>query len=378
MEWAGDPGCATLGGVEIRPHRLAGFLPHLGPNWFAAVMSTGIVANAAILLPGDAAALHAFATTLWILAALLLAVLLGATLAQGYYLPHHTRRHRENPAMMPFYGTLPMAMLVVGAGALIVAQDLLGPTLALVVAVTLWGVGTVLGVCCALIVPVAMRREHGLTMADAGCTWILPVVPPLVSAATGAALIAHIDDGPTHPARTALLLGCYLLLAVSLTATMTVIPTVWRRMAAGGMPPAQAIPSVWNVLGPFGQSVTALLLLGDVAPGTVGPTWGHALQSVALAYAVPALTVALVWMGVATVITARTMRRHLPFTLAWWSFVFPLGTVVVGTSLLAGHVDVGATALRWLAFLLAAVLAGLWAVVATRSMARTRHVVAAR
>src|SRR5438270_13026383 len=51
---------------------------HLGPNWYASIMGTGIVANAAALLPIHAAALHAFALGVWVLAA---ALLVGLTLA---------------------------------------------------------------------------------------------------------------------------------------------------------------------------------------------------------------------------------------------------------------------------------------------------------
>src|SRR5690242_14830926 len=32
---------------------------------------------------------------------------------------------------------------------------------------------------------------------------------------------------------------------------------------------------------------------------------------------------------------SRSSREHLPFSLTWWSFTFPLGTVVTGTSVLA-------------------------------------------
>ena len=31
------------------------------------------------------------------------------------------------------------------------------------------------------------------------------------------------------------------------------------------------------------------------------------------------------------------MRRKLPFALTWWSFTFPVGTVVTGTTQLAKH-----------------------------------------
>src|ERR1700694_1395754 len=39
---------------------------HLGPNWYTSIMGTGIVANAAALLPLRAAALHAFALGVWV------------------------------------------------------------------------------------------------------------------------------------------------------------------------------------------------------------------------------------------------------------------------------------------------------------------------
>ena len=41
----------------------------LGPNWFASVMGTGIVANAAAILPLQVPGLRAFATAVWALAA---------------------------------------------------------------------------------------------------------------------------------------------------------------------------------------------------------------------------------------------------------------------------------------------------------------------
>jgi tellurite resistance protein TehA-like permease len=33
----------------------------------------------------------------------------------------------------------------------------------------------------------------------------------------------------------------------------------------------------------------------------------------------------------------RTARQSLPFSLTWWSFTFPVGTVVTGTSGLAAR-----------------------------------------
>jgi tellurite resistance protein TehA-like permease len=53
----------------------------LDPNWFAPVMGTGIVANAAALLPVHVAGLREFAVGLWLLAGAMLVLLLVATTA---------------------------------------------------------------------------------------------------------------------------------------------------------------------------------------------------------------------------------------------------------------------------------------------------------
>jgi Voltage-dependent anion channel len=50
----------------------------IGPNWFAAVMGTGIVANAAAVLPLQLPGLRVFATAVWGLAAAMLVALIAA------------------------------------------------------------------------------------------------------------------------------------------------------------------------------------------------------------------------------------------------------------------------------------------------------------
>jgi tellurite resistance protein TehA-like permease len=57
----------------------------------------------------------------------------------------------------------------------------------------------------------------------------------------------------------ALLLGCYGMFGISLFATLALLPLIWHRLGPG------AVPTVWIVLGPLGQSITAANLLGHVA-----------------------------------------------------------------------------------------------------------------
>jgi tellurite resistance protein TehA-like permease len=79
----------------------------------------------------------------------------------------------------------------------------------------------------------------------------------------------------------------------------------------------------------------------------------------------------LFWAALATAITVRTARSGLPFSLTWWSFTFPVGTVVTATGGLATRT--GSPVLTALAVTLFAVLLTAWTIVATRTLRGVRQ-----
>jgi C4-dicarboxylate transporter/malic acid transport protein len=328
---------------------------HIGPNWFASVMGTGIVANAAILLPRQTPALHDFALAVWILAVALLAVVSTATLVHWVRHLDRARAHASDPAMAPFFGAPPMALMTVGAGTLLIGGDLIGSQAAVLVDSVLWSVGTLGGLLVSVAIPVLMFTRHDLDPSRTFATWLMPVVPPMVSAATGAALIPHLDS---ESMRLAMLLGCYAMFGLSLLISLVTITLVWFRLAYHKVGPAQMVPTLWIVLGPLGQSITAAGLLGARAEGVIAAPYATAMEAMGVLYGMPIWGFAICWLAIVAVITVRAARRHLPFSLTWWSFTFPVGTVVTGTSLLA--TQTGSGGLAWIAVGLYAFLVLAW------------------
>jgi C4-dicarboxylate transporter/malic acid transport protein len=331
-------------------------LRSFGPNWFAAVMGTGILANAAALLPFDQPALKQLAIGPWLLAAALLILVLVATAAQWLVHPDRARAHIHDPAMAPFFGCPPMALLTVGAGTLLVGTPLVGAHAAVVVDSALWSIGTALGLLTMVVVPTMMIRRRDLDPRQAFATWLLPVVPPTVSATTGAALIPHL---PSAGAQEAMLLGCYAILGAALALSALTIGLLWFRLIFVDRGPARMVPTLWLVLGPLGQSVTAFGLLGPHAGELLKAPYGEALQALGVVYGVPVWGFAMTWLVIAGALTLRELRRGLPFSLTWWSFTFPVGTVVTATAGL--EVQTGAMAFTWLAACTFALLLVAWA-----------------
>jgi tellurite resistance protein TehA-like permease len=103
-----------------------------------------------------------------------------------------------------------------------------------------------------------MMTTHDIKPDSAVAGWLMPVVPPMVSASDGALLIPHLPEGQP---RLGMLMACYAMFGISLFATLFIVPQVWQRLVQHKTGAAANVPTVWIVLGPLGQSITAANLL---------------------------------------------------------------------------------------------------------------------
>ncbi|MDT5076508.1 MAG: hypothetical protein QOJ80_1145 [Mycobacterium sp.] len=337
-------------------------LKNFGPNWFASVMGTGIVATAGATLPIQVPGLHVFTRVVWVGAAGLLLILVIAVTAQWVRHPTVARGHSHNPQMAHFYGAAPMALLTVGSGGILIGKDLIGLRLAVELDWVLWIAGTAGGLFTAATIPFLMFTQHNVEPDAAFGGWLMPVVPPMVSAAAGALLIPHMQPGT---GRTTMLYGCYAMFGLSLIAALIIISMIWSRLALYGTSGTARVPTLWIVLGPLGQGITAAGLLGTVAHLAVPAELASGMSVFAILFGVPVWGFAVLWIVLATELTVRTLRRGMPFALTWWSLTFPVGTFVTGTTQLAVHT--GLPAFKIAAALSYVALLGTWGLVAVRT-----------
>ncbi|MER6954608.1 TDT family transporter [Streptomyces sp. NPDC000618] len=335
---------------------------HLGPNWYATVMGTAIVGTAGAALPVRLPGLRPLCAAFW---ALSLALLLALLAARALHWRHHrdqARAHLLDPATAPFYGCLAMALLAVGGGALAVGRDWIGIRAAVALDAVLFGAGTVVGLVAAVAVPYLMAVRHRVEPAQATPVWLLPLVAPMVSAALGPPLVPYLPAG--QPRQT-LLLGCFALFGLSLLATFVMLPVVFGRLVTGGPLPLVLTPTLFLVLGPLGQSTTAVGNFAQAAPGVVAGPDGRGPAVLAVLYGVPVMGFALLWLALATAHAVRARRHGMRFAMTWWAFTFPVGTCVTGAAALARHT--GLVVYDVLACALYGVLVAAWAVVAVHT-----------
>jgi C4-dicarboxylate transporter/malic acid transport protein len=314
------------------PYRLD--LRQLGPNWYATVMGTAIVANGAAALPVAVPGLIGFAEPVWVLSFGMLLLLMGGRLV-------HLTRHREaartqlldDPASAVFYGCPPMALLAVGFGTLSLGGRLIGSGPATAIDLVLWSAGTVYALAVAVGIPYLMITRHRVSALEANPTWLLPAVGPMVAAALGPALVPHLPAGMP---RTAMLYGCYAMFGASLLTVLALLPVVLTGLVHSKLPSLVLTPSLFLVLGPLGQSTTAVNQLADAAR-TAAPSLAPGAAVFAVLYGVAVMGFALLWLAIALAANLRALRAEMPFAMTWWAFTFPVGTMVTGAAGLARH-----------------------------------------
>ena len=331
----------------------------LGPNWFASVMGTGIIANAAASLPVFSDRLHGFALIVWLLASFMLIGLVLATctiLLQGQSV---WKRHFSDPMMAQFYGAPPMAMLTVGGGTLLLGGNIIGQELAHTIGWALWFTGTITGLGTAVIIPYRLFTKFKVRPDSAFGGWLMPIVPPMVSAAIGAMLVPYTPAGVL---RESMFYLCFAMFGLSLVAALIIISLIWSRLAYHGTSGTSRVPTLWIVLGPLGQSMTAAGILGTVAKGAVSSHIARGFELFAVLYSVPIFGFVLLWTCFAILLTLRARRRQMRFALTYWAFTFPVGTCVTGIAQLAHHT--GLPLFEWASIFYYIGLLTAWAVAA--------------
>lgn len=336
------------------------FENEMGPNWFASVMGTGIIANAAVGLPFIGHTLKPFATVVWIIAFTMLICMTILKIYQTITKPHIIKRQFNDPVMSQFFGAPPMAFLTVAGGTLLLGNQFFSESTMLAIAWPLFWIGTISGIITAFLIPYRLFTHNEVQEDAAFGGWLMPVVPPMVSATIGSMFLKHMVDHSA--AQQTLLYGMYACFGLSLVASVIIITLIWSRLAHSGTSGGARVPTLWIVLGPLGQSITAAGCLGTAAMFTVPNPIATAMNTMSILYGVPTWGFAALWFCVASLLTLRAMKRKMPFALTWWAFTFPVGTCVTGTTQLARHT--GLPAFEWGAIFLFAFLILAWSTAA--------------
>ncbi|HZG27979.1 TDT family transporter [Agrobacterium tumefaciens] len=333
------------------------------PNWFAAVMGTGIVALALNEFVSTVPALHSVAFGLWLLNAVIFILMLVIYAARWILFFQEAKRILDHSVVSMYFGCIPMALATVINGLVIFATPAVG-TQAIDIAVWLWIVDVIIAIACGIAVPFLMftRQQHSTEGMTA--IWLLPIVAGEVAASSGAVLADHLS---LEPGAQMIVLVSYILWGFSVPMAFCIMAILVLRLSLHKLPPTTMAPSMFLTLGPIGTGALGVLALGTVVLKIPSMALHAAsLHSLGMVGGLVLWGVGVWWIGISVLSTIKYFKRGLPFNLGWWGYVFPLGVFSIAT-LRLGEVT-GRQEFWWVAVVLVALLTVAWSYIFWRTV----------
>lgn len=293
-------------------------MPFLPPAAFTIVMGTGAFAIATLEMAHHAPFLYVFA---WLLNVLNYILFFFLTIWAGLSWPKNRATLHENfehPDNCALYSATGIAVLVLGAQALRFEFGH-GATIAI------WTCGALLTFFFNYGILLRFFLHPGVEMAHITPVLFVPVASMVVLPVAGAPICAMLGG----IAKNLVMLACVLALGGGLALYIGLFSMLLQRHLLIRPLPDQLAPTLWIHVAPIGWAGVSLQAFGHY----IFPNGYEA------ACQVPAILLfgaALWWLVMATLICARAITHHnLSFSMAWWSFIFPIGSVTI----LSGRLD---------------------------------------
>jgi len=310
--------------------RFSSVARQFGTNWFTVIMGIGIVAALTYTSPIPIPGLHSIGIAFFLLANIIFFIALG--LWSWRWISHTDEALNDfsDPGKILFYGALAMSINVIGNGYLVIGQHLFTSATAILISKTFWLCGVVVALFTVVTVPYLLFVSHQVSLEDTHASWLIPVVPPIVAAATGAKLIPYWGTLSGQFFFTILILAMF---GMTFFLFIMISSLYYSRLVYSGKITGVFVPSVWILIGPIGMSMTLFSTLPLVTQPFLA-AWNSGFKALGMIFAVSMWGVGIWWIMIASLYSMLHLAKEeskIPFSLGWWSYVFPLGSFTAGT-----------------------------------------------
>ncbi len=307
-----------------------GVIKQFGPNWFTTVMGIGIVSGLTYTSPISIPFQHVIGETLFGLVNVVFVIAVVLWLLRWILHTHEALDDFRHPVRALFYGAFAMGINVVGNDYLLIGTHILTNQVAMDISKTIWVIGTIVSIFTVIVVPYLLFTEHKVETNQALATWLIPVVPPIVAAATGANLLSYWNGTNTQFSIFALIIAMF---GITFFLFIMVSGLVYSRLVYHRRVSGQDAPSIWVEIGPIGMSMATFSTI-PLKTQTLFSQYSTILHTIGLVFSISMWGIGIWWIIIAMMHSLLHLSKRgdgLSFHMGWWSYVFPIGSFTTGT-----------------------------------------------
>lgn len=299
-------------------------------------MDTGIISIIMNILPWQFNGLGILSTIMFVFNLVLFTVFAILAIARLFKFPRHVKSESLNQLEeISYQGAPAIAYLTLVAQVSLTCSTAWGFRLT-VLAYVLWWIALVWTVtlCSASFIVLAKRSitdDRSLSPAI-----FLPLISVMTLGTTGG-IVTRYSVGMSARLAIPIIVTGFMAIGYAFFLSLLYYAIYAHRLLAVGPPMKAKLPSLCVTIGPLGQFATAIQLLSTAANtrGLFGSynrgTWltASSASSVSAASELIALLIVgfgFLWITVAWYfIFEAAVQRKMPYSLTWWSMIFPMG-----------------------------------------------------
>ncbi len=305
-------------------------------KWFMMPMATGAMGIFTYMLHGRLLGSAMIALgVFFVLLALLMVIVMGAMLSARFIqYPETFSRDTAHPVEVNFLAAVSIALSVTSAGVsrVLLPAGIVSTPVATTLSGTLYLLGMGLGLIFLWLTIYKLTLSENVTLTNAVGIWLLPPVGLFVSIFAGNFWALHIAESGAH----IVALFNLLVFGVALLIYIFVMGMIYQRKKFHPLPPAMLAPSFFVPLAPPGVMVIALWsFVALMKKLEIFAMYGTAFGSFSLFLATMMIGFGLFWLVYAVIISWHYGK--IPYSLAYWAYVFPLNALGISIALSAAH-----------------------------------------
>lgn len=303
---------------------------------FLISMDTGILSIIMQLLPWQFNGLKVLSTIMFVWNLVLFSFFAIISLFRLFKYPSHAKKQILSSADELSYLAAPaIAYLTLVVQVSLICSTAWGYRFT-VLAYVLWWIGLVWTVTLCSGNVILLSKRNLYNQGKLSPPIFLPLISVMTLATTGG-IVAYYSTGITASMAVPVIIVAFICVGYSLFLSLLYYSAFIHHLFVIGLPPPAKIPALIITVGPLGQCATAVQVLGSaVSTGklfagynegnfitaTAAPTISAVCELLALLI----VGFAFLWIAVGWYLVVEGLARNkIPFSMSWWSMIFPMG-----------------------------------------------------
>jgi len=331
---------------------LGAMIENFSPAWFAVCMNTGILGILMHQFPYQFNGLPVLATIAYVLDLVLFVIFSIIFISRFIIYPHSAwPKIAEDPNELTYMVCWPIAWLTLDAlTALVASQASWGGHAFTLVAYVMWWIGAAWTFIFGAIIYITVFEKNKLDYSNMPPSMFIPAVG-VATVASVAGLVVNYSHDMSARLAIPIVIFAYILLGQGIFLGLILFAMYLHHLMVQGMPKGPKAPAILLLLGPTGQTATALQLLGTAAntnrvfAGVHKGTFLEASSAAGFDAASVALSLLLFGFGLFWAVVSifcilqAVWKREMKWSFAWWSTIFPSATMNTACLLYANEMD---------------------------------------